>query len=113
MLCGGQQFTIGFVVRKRREPRVVLRAPFKCRAGLQCFGQGDGARVEAVYPMGPVAEDEVLALIDTDSRREVVNVLAKIGTKKSADAIRRHITEFDTFGHRDAINAIKEIEQRD
>lgn len=57
-------------------------------------------------------EDDVLELIYTDSRRSTVNVLAKVGTKKSAVAIRQHITEFDTFGHRDAIKAIKEIEQR-
>jgi hypothetical protein len=67
---------------------------------------------ESLIAMGPQAEDAVLELIDTDSRREVVKVLAKIGSQKSAHAIRQHITEFDTFGYRDAIQAIKEIEER-
>lgn len=67
---------------------------------------------QSLIAMGPMAEDAVLDLIDTDSRRAVVNVLAEIGTKKSANEIRRQITKFDTFGRRDAINAIQKIEQR-
>ena len=66
----------------------------------------------SLIALGSQAEDAVLALIDTDAKEDVVEILAKIGGKRSADAIRDRITKFGTFERRKAISALEEIEKR-